>query len=92
MRPIFGNPNAVAREIQGQFRQGTDKVVSVPLFCLFAKARWPKKTAENLAAYATERGRPCTDRTAARWLSGEHDPDVLVAFAFAMDMFKRDRG
>ena len=92
MKALFGNPHVVAREIQGQFRQGTDKIVSAPLFCLYARARWPKKTAENLAAYATEQGRPCTDRTAARWLSGEYDPDVLVAFSFAMDMFKRDAG
>lgn len=90
MRAMYGNPDAVAREIQSQFRQGTDKIVSAPLFGAYAKVRWPRKTAENLAAYAVEHGVTCTERTAARWLSGEFDPPVLVAFAFAMDMFKRE--
>jgi hypothetical protein len=46
---------------------------------------WPHKTAAHLAALANT-----NERTAARWISGEHDPPVLVAFAVAMEMFKRE--
>jgi hypothetical protein len=82
---MYGNRDAVAREIQGQFRQGTDKIVSAPKFGAVCKVLWPFKTAAHLAAIANT-----NERTAARWLSGEHDPPVLVAFAVAMEMFKRE--
>jgi len=85
MRSRYGNPNEVLREIGGQFRQGTDKIVSPPKFGAFCKILWPNKTAENLAALSGH-----SPRTTARWLSGEHDPPVLVAFAIAMEMFRRD--
>jgi hypothetical protein len=85
MSALFGNRDVVAREIQGQFRQGTDKIVSAPKFGSFCKMLWPHKTAAHLAALANT-----NERTAARWISGEHDPPVLVAFAVAMEMFKRE--
>jgi hypothetical protein len=90
MTALFGNRDVVAREIQGQFRQGTDTIVSPPPICLYFRAKWPLKTAANLAAFANQLGlKSCTERTAARWLSGEHDVPLIVAFAFAEDMVKR---
>lgn len=93
MSSLFGNRDAVAREIQGQYRQGTDTIVSPPLFCAVCRVKWPHKTAANLAAFANAHGfKNTAERTAARWLSGEHDPPVLLAFAFALELFRRDPG
>jgi hypothetical protein len=86
MGPVFGNPNAVAREIQGQFRpppDGGDKIV-VRKFGLVAKVLWPFKTAANLAAIAGT-----TERTATRWLSGEFEPPAIVIAAVIVEITKR---
>jgi hypothetical protein len=72
MHEGFGNSAAVAREIHGQFRQGTDKIVS-PMFGRVAKVIWPVKTASQMAAIAK-----CDERTAARWLCGEHKPPYSI--------------
>jgi hypothetical protein len=84
MHGVFGNPEIVAREIQGQFRQGTDKIVSRK-FGLVAKALWPLKTAAHLAAIADS-----TERTAARWLSGEIEPPGILLTAILHEITKRD--
>ena len=90
MHGRYGNPDVVRTEIQGQFRQGTDTIVSPPLICAYFRVKWPLKTAANLAAFANQLGlKSCTERTAARWLSGEHDVPLIVAFAFAEDMVVR---
>lgn len=82
MRSVFGNPTAVAREIDGHFRQGTDKIVSRK-FGAVAKVLWPHKTAANIAAIA---GRD--ERTAARWLSGEFEPPLVVVMAVLNETFR----
>jgi hypothetical protein len=84
MRSPWGNPDAVAREIQGQFRQGTDKIVSRK-FGAVAKVLWPHKTAAHLATIAGT-----NERTASRWLAGEFEPPVVVLIAVIQEMFKRE--
>lgn len=83
MRAAFGNSEVVAREIQGQFRQGTDKIVSRK-FGAVAKVLWPFKTAQQLAAIANT-----NERTAARWLSGEFEPPAIVIAAVIVEITKR---
>lgn len=85
MRTVFGNPAAVATEIQGQFRQGTDKIVSAGQFGKVAKALWPFKTAAHLASIAGK-----DERTAARWLSGEFEPPGIVIAAIIVEVTRRD--
>lgn len=75
MRAPWGNPEAVAREIDCHLRQekvSADKVVR-PLFGPVVKAIWPHKTAMFLADFAG-----ASERTAARWVSGEIDPPAFV--------------
>lgn len=81
MHGVFGNPAEVAREIQGQFRQGTDKIVSRK-FGIVAKVLWPVKTAAHIAAIANT-----NERTAARWLSGEFDAPLCVVLAVMNEIF-----
>lgn len=82
MNELFGNRDAVAREINGQYRQGTDKIVSRK-FGSVAKVLWPHKTAANIAAIA---GRD--ERTASRWLSGEFEPPLVVVLAVVNEIFR----
>ena len=85
MSQLFGNPNAVAREIQGQFVQGRDTVVPPPKFGAVCRLLWPDKTAAHLASIAGNRD----ERTAKRWLAGEYDPPVVVLLAVMQKMFER---
>jgi hypothetical protein len=80
----FGNPLAVATEISGRFRQGTDKIVSAGRFGTVAKALWPIKTAAHLATIAGT-----NERTAARWLSGEFEPPGIVFAVILYEITKR---
>lgn len=90
MHGRYGNPNEVLSEIQGRYRQGTDTIVSPPLICAYFRVKWPLKTAANLAAFAHANGfKNCSERTAARWLSGEHDCPNVVAAAFHLDSLIR---
>lgn len=82
MRSMYGNADATAREIGGQFRQGADKIVSRK-FGAVAKVLWPHKTAANIAAIA---GRD--ERTASRWLSGEFEPPLVVVLAVVNETFR----
>lgn len=84
MHGAFGNPAAVTKEIGGQFRQGTDKIVSRN-FGRVAKLLWPLKTAAHLAVIAKT-----NERTAARWLSGEFEPPYCVIEATMREIFSRD--
>jgi hypothetical protein len=85
MHGVFGNPVATAKEIDGHYRQGTDKIVGPSKFSIVAKALWPLKTAAHIAAIA---GRD--ERTAARWLSGEFEPPNIVIAAVIVEITKRD--
>ena len=72
MRAVFGNADAVANEIGGRFRPGTDEIVR-PLFGPVAKVVWPHNTEAHVAAIAGK-----DVRTARRWISGEFDADAIV--------------
>lgn len=85
VRSSFGNPAVVATEIEGRFRQGTDKIVSAGQFGKVAKALWPFKTAAQLASIA---GRD--ERTAARWLSGEFEPPGIIIAAIVLEITRRN--
>jgi hypothetical protein len=84
MRTPYGNPNAVLREIQGQFVPGRDKIVPPPMFGAVCKVLWPLKTAAHLASVAGK-----DERTAKRWLAGEFDPPIIVVLAVMQKMFER---
>jgi hypothetical protein len=85
MAALFGSRDAVAREIQGSFSAGKDKIVPPYKFPAVCRVLWPDKTAANLAAIS---GRE--ERTAKRWLSGEFEPPVSVVLAVMQEMFKRE--
>lgn len=85
MHGSFGNSKVVATEIQGQFRQGTDKIVSAGRFGVVAKALWPLKTAAHLASIAGK-----DERTAARWLSGEFEPPGIIIAAIVTEITRRN--
>jgi hypothetical protein len=72
MHGVFGNPAVVAKEIGGQFRPGTDRIVQ-NLFGPIAKIVWPHDTEAFVATIAK-----VDVRTARRWLAGESDADPLV--------------
>lgn len=84
MHAPFDRLRLAANEIQGQFRPGTDKIVTAPLFSDVCKLLWPCKTAAQIAAIA---GRD--ERTAKRWLAGEYEPPVVVILAVINKMFER---
>jgi len=84
MRAMYGNPVAVAAEIGCQYRQGTDKIVSPRKFGIVCKALWPHKTAAHVAAIAKT-----SERVAARWLSGEHEPPGCVLAAILFEITER---
>lgn len=83
MRSPFGNPVAVATEIDGQFRPDTDKIVRRK-FGAVAKAIWPDKTDIEIAAIAD-----CDPRTARRYLSGEFEAPAIVIAAIIVEITKR---
>jgi hypothetical protein len=85
MSQLFGNRDAVAREIQGSFSAERDRIVPPYKFPAVCKVLWPHKTAANLAAISGKE-----ERTAKRWLSGEYEPPVSVVLAVMSEMFKRD--
>lgn len=82
MRSVYEERVAQATETERRIRQGTDKIVSRK-FGAVAKVLWPHNTAAHLGAIAKT-----TDRAAARWLSGEHDPPITVLLACLHKMFE----
>lgn len=84
MRALFGNPDEVAREIQGHFVQGRDTVVPPLKFAAVARVLWPEKTAACLAVIAGK-----DERTAKRWLSGEYEPPAIIIAAVIVEITKR---
>lgn len=85
MRSVFGNPEATAREMQGHFVPGRDKIVPAFKFGAVCKVLWPEKTAACLAAIADR-----DERTAKRWLSGEFEPPIRIVLAVMQKMFERE--
>lgn len=84
MRSMYGNPAAVAAEIQGRFTEGQDKIVTRK-FGAVAKVLWPFKTAAHLAAIT---GRD--ERTAKRWIAGEFEPPAIILAAIIVEITKRE--
>ena len=85
MRAVFEERIDEATKIERRLRQGTDKIVSVSKFGIVAKALWPFKTAAVVASLAGS-----TERVAARWLSGEHEPPGCVLAAIMVEITKRE--
>ena len=83
MYRVFGDREVTTREIDGHFRQGTDKIVSRK-FGAVARVLWPIKTAAHLATIADS-----NERTAARWLAGEFEPPAIVIAAIIVEITKR---
>ena len=85
MQGVFGNPNVIASELQGQFQPGKDKIVTPLKWVIVARALWPFKTAAHLASIAGK-----DERTAKRWLAGEFEPPGIIIAAIVAEMFKRE--
>ena len=84
MRAPWGNPDVVAREINGNFRPGADKIVRTK-FPEWAKAVYGEfKVAEQIAADAD-----VDVRTARRWLACEFDPPVMLVTKMLAKTFER---
>jgi len=73
MRAPFGNSQIVAREIQGHFRPGRDKIVQPRQFGKVARALWPEKTVFHVAEICG-----CEERQAKRYLSGEYPVPYIM--------------
>lgn len=84
MHGVFGNPEIVARELQGHFRPGEDKIVTRK-FGAVARVLWPHKTAAHIAVIAG-----ADERTAKRWLAGEFEPPAIVIAAVIVEITRRD--
>lgn len=84
MRSLFGNPVAVAIEMQGHFVPGRDTFVRTK-FGAVAKILWPEKTAAQLAAIAGK-----DERTAKRWIAGEFEPPAVIFAAVLLELVKRE--
>lgn len=83
MRAKYGNPVAVAMEMQGHFTAGSDVLVTRP-FGKVAKILWPEKTAACLAAIAER-----DERTAKRWLAGEFEPPAIILAAVLVKLVEK---
>ncbi len=75
MSGVLADRVAEAREIERRLCQGTDEIVRSE-FPAVAKLLWPHKTAACLASIAK-----CEERSAWRWLSGEHEPPISIVLA-----------
>jgi hypothetical protein len=84
MRSVYEAKVADATETERRLRQGTDKIVGAGQFGKVAKALWPFKTAAHLASLAGK-----DERTAARWLSGEFEPPLIIFIAVLSEMAKK---
>lgn len=67
---------------EGRDCQIGDKIVP-RRFSAVAHVLWPVKTAACLAAIAK-----CDERTAKRWLRGEHEPPLSVILAVIHEMLR----
>lgn len=82
MGSVYEDRIAEARKIERQICQGTDKIVG-RMFGPVCKLLWPHKTAAHVAALGKR-----DERTAARWLSGEHDPPIIVVLGVMSKIFE----
>ena len=85
MRAMYSAGGAFAKEIPGAFMSTDDKIVTASLFGPVCRLCWPRNTAAHLAAIAKR-----DERTAKRWLAGEHEPPIEVALAVFQKIFVRN--
>ena len=84
MAALFGNRDVVAREINGSFRPGQDKIVRPSKFGPVCKVLWPENTDAHVAAIGK-----VDPRTVRRWFNEEFDPPVAVVLAVIQEMLSR---
>jgi hypothetical protein len=75
---------SVAREIDCQFRPGTDRIVKIRLVKGVCKVLWPENTEAHVAAICG-----CSVRTAARYLSDEIDAPAVLIVAITVELTKK---
>lgn len=85
MHGVFGNRDAVAREIRGQFNPGRDKNVTRLKWVSVARHLWPKSTAAHLAAITGK-----DERTGKRYLRGTNEPPGAIVAAIVAELFERE--
>lgn len=83
MSVSFGNATAVAREIGGHFRPGTDKIVRTVVGAV-CKAIWPDKTDVHVASICR-----CDPRNARRYISGELPIPAPLLVAINNELVRR---
>jgi hypothetical protein len=83
MRAVFGNEVAVATEIGGHFRPGTDRIVRT-LVGPVCRVIWPDKTDANIAVICG-----CDPRNARRYMSGELPIPAVLLAAISVELVKR---
>lgn len=84
MHGVLPSRVAEARAIERTIMQGAARMCSRSQFGVAAKALWPNKTAETLAALAG-----CSIRAAAYEISGEREPSALSVAAMVVEVTKR---
>ena len=84
MRSPWDETDACAREINGHFRPGQDKIVRRK-FGIVAKALWPDNTDAYVASIAD-----VDVRTARRWIAGKFEPPAIVIAAIIVEITKRN--
>lgn len=82
---VFGNREFVARELQGQFQPGRDKIVPPLKWVGVVRHLWPQKTAAHLASITGK-----DERSGKRWLQGDHEPEGAIVAAIVAELFKRE--
>ena len=87
MHGHFTRRELVAREMQGHFVQGEDKIVPPPNWAECARRWWPNKTALILAQIAKPGA--TDDRQAKRWLAGEFEPPGAVMAVLHAKLYER---
>ncbi len=85
MRTVYERELANATKIERHICQEGGKIV-VNHFPPVARMLWPFKTAAELAAITNT-----NERTAQRWLSGEHEPPNVIVLAVMNKIFDRKR-
>lgn len=84
MEGSFGNSAKTAREIDCQFRPGTDRIVKPRVVKGVCKAIWPENTEAHVATICD-----CSVRTAARYLSDEIDAPAILIVAITVELTKK---
>jgi hypothetical protein len=88
MRAVFGNPQAVAREIGGHFcpsDKSADEYVQSPVGPV-CKVLWPEKTDVKIAVICK-----CDPRNARRYMSGELPIPAVLLTAINVRLTERNK-